>query len=129
MGSLDRGFENALELQPAEVIRWRAPATYRIRRSWVGGRIYLSDRRLFFCPGVLSRGRYGVLRLPLSEVARVEVAARKFALGSVAEGGLRRRLIVTSVAGEDRAFSMQAFEKRVGELQALLAADASDRER
>ena len=128
MGSLDRGFENALELHPGEVIRWTAPATHRVRRSWVGGRIYLSDQRLFFCPGLLVRGRYGVLRLPLSEIAGMDVAARKLAVGSIASGGLRPRLVVTTAGGEEHLFSMQALDRRVRELRAILDPDASQPE-
>lgn len=120
MGSLDRGFEKALELAPGEVIRWSAPALHRTGRVWLGGRIYLSDRRLFFCPGVVSRGRHGVLRVPLSEVAGVEVLGRRLSLESVAEGALRPRLRVTTSAGEQHAFAMQAFARRAAELQALL---------
>lgn len=86
--------------------------------------MYLSDQRLFFCPGVLARGRYGVLRLPLPEVASVGVVPRKLALGSLAEGGLRPRLRVTTTPGEEHAFSMQGLSKRVAELQALLAGTA-----
>lgn len=120
MRSLDRGFENALELHAGETIRWSAPATYRVRRIWVGGRVYVSDRRLFFCPGVLSRGRYGVLRIPLGEVAGVEVLGRTFSPAAVSEGALRRRLRVTTTTGEQHAFSMQGFDRRAGELRTLL---------
>ncbi len=98
---------------------------YRVRRSWVGGRIYLSDQRFFFCPGVLSRRRYGVLRVPLAEVVGVAVLDRTFSLGSVAEGALRRRLQISTTSGERHAFSMQAFDRRAGELQALLASNRS----
>lgn len=91
----------------------------------MGGRIYLSDQRLFFCPGVLVRGRHGVLRVPLSEIVGFEVAARKLAVASIASGGLRPRLVVTTAGGEVHQFSMQALHRRVRELQAILDADAS----
>jgi hypothetical protein len=120
MGSFDRGFENALELRPGEAIRWSGPAMHRVRRSWFGGRIYLSDQRFFFCPGVLVRGRQGVLRIPLSEIADVDVLSRKFSIASLGEGGLRPRLRITTAAGEEHSFAMQGFRKRAGELQALL---------
>jgi hypothetical protein len=121
MGSLDRGFENALELAPGEQIRWSGPALFRVRRSWVGGRIYLSGERLFFCPGVVVRRRYGVLRVPLSEVTGVEVSARRIALSAVTEGGLKPRLKITTSSGEEHFFTMQRFGKRAAELQELLA--------
>jgi hypothetical protein len=127
MGSIDRGFENALELASGEQIRWRGPAMFRIGRSWVGGRIYLSGERLFFCPGVVVRRRYGVLRVPLSEVTGVEVSARRFALNAVAEGGLKPRLKVVTKGGEEHFFTMQRFHKRAGELQELLADKRSGR--
>jgi hypothetical protein len=127
MGSIDRGFENALELAPGEQIRWRGPAMFRIGRSWVGGRIYLSDERFFFCPGVVVRGRYGVLRVPLGAVADVEVIARRVALNAVMEGGLKPRLRVATKAGDEHFFTMQRFNKRAAELQQLLSGEASGR--
>jgi hypothetical protein len=120
MGSFDRGFENALELRPDETIRWSGPAMHRVRRSWVGGRIYLSDQRLFFCPGVLVRGRHGVLRVPLSEVAGVAVLERKLAIASIGPGALRPRLCVSTAGGDEHAFSMQRFRTGAAELQSLL---------
>ena len=122
MGSFNRGFENALELRPGETIRWNGPAMHRVRRTWFGGRIYLSDQRFFFCPGVLVRGRQGVLRIPLSEIADVAVLNRKFSVAAVGQGGLRPRLRITTAAGEEHAFAMQAFRRRARELQSLLPA-------
>jgi hypothetical protein len=120
MESLERGFEKALELRSGEMIRWSAPAMYRVRRSWVGGRVYLSDQRLFFCPGVLVRKRYGVLRVPLGEIADVDVLGRTFAFAAISAGGLRPRLQVTTSSGHRHLFSMQRFRRRAGELQQLL---------
>ena len=120
MGSFDRGFENALELRAGEAIRWSSPAMRRVRRMWVGGRIYVSDERFFFCPGVLVRRRYGVLRIPLAEIASFDVFDRKLSLESVATGGLKPRVQLTTTAGDQHAFTMQAFERHVGELQPLL---------
>jgi hypothetical protein len=122
MGSFDRGFESALELRPGEVIRWSRPAMHRVRRTWVGGRIYLSDQRLFFCPGVLARGRYGILRVPLAEIASVDVLERKFAVASISSGALRPRLRVSTTGGDEHGFSMQRFRKRAAELRSLLQA-------
>jgi hypothetical protein len=122
MGSLERGFENALELRPGEEIRWSGPAMHRVRRSWVGGKLYLSDQRLFFCPGVLVRKRYGVLRVPLDQIKDVELLSRRFTVASIAPGGLRPRLQVTTRAGDEHSFSMQRFRKRAGELEPLLRA-------
>lgn len=120
MASLERGFENALELRTGESIRWRGPAMYRIGRSWIGGRLYLTDQRLFFCPGVLVRKRYGVLRVQLAEITGAEVLGRRFAVAAISDGGLRPRLRVTTSSGDEHSFSMQRFRKRAGELQSLL---------
>jgi hypothetical protein len=120
MASFDRGFENALELRPGETVRWSGPAMHRVRRTWFGGRIYLSDQRFFFCPGVLVRRRQGVLRIPLSEIADIDVLSRKFSMASVSTGGLRPRLRITTAEGEEHSFAMQAFRRRAGELQTLL---------
>jgi hypothetical protein len=118
MGRLDDGFEGALELEPGELLRWHAPATHRVRRTWVGGRVYVSDRRFFFCPGVLSRRRYGVLRVPLTSIADVQLAGYNT---HVTTGGLRRRVIIKTDAGDEHGFSLPRFAKRSRELQALLA--------
>jgi hypothetical protein len=104
------------------MVSWSGPAMHRVRRTWFGGRIYLSDQRFFFCPGVLVRRRQGVLRIPLSEIADVEVVNRKFSIASVGEGGLRPRLRITTAAGDEHSFAMQAFRRRAAELQGLLPA-------
>lgn len=93
---------------------------HRVGHGWFGGRIYLSDQRLFFCPGVLLRGRHGVLRVPLAELRAADVLGRKFALASIRDGGLRPRVRITTSAGEQHDFSMQRFGKRAGELQSML---------
>lgn len=124
MGFLDRGFERALELQPGEAIRWQGSATHRVRRTWVGGRIYVSDARLFFCPGVLSRGRYETVRLPLAAIVAVEVLRRS---GSVSAGGLRRRLRIRTGSGEEHTFSLPGFNRRAPKLQALISEGGSGR--
>jgi hypothetical protein len=120
MGTLDRGFESALELRDGEVIRWRGPAMRRVGRTWFGGRLYLSDQRLFFCPGALMRGRHGVLRIELGEIASVERVGRRFAISVIAVGGLRPSLRLLTSAGEQHTFAMQRFNKRAGELLPLL---------
>lgn len=127
MKSLDRGFEGALELHAGEDIRWSAAGMRHVGRTWVGGRIYVSDRRLFFCPGVLTRRRYGVLRVPLAEIARVDLLARSISRGALAEGGLKPRLRITTTSGGVHALTLQRFDKRAVELQALLLAPGSDR--
>jgi hypothetical protein len=125
MGSFDRGFEEALELRPGELIRWTGPGMRRAGRAWVGGRIYVSDQRLFFCPGVLVRRRYGVLRVPLAEIARVDRVSRRLALGAVAEGGLKPHVQITTDDGHTHALTMQRFAKRAAELEAVLPRGAS----
>ncbi len=117
MGKIKEGFERALELEPGEVLRWEGPAMRRVGRTWVGGRVYVSDRRFFFCPGVLSRGRYGTVRVPLSAIATVERRGRD---SLVTRGGLRRRVVITTSTGDEHAFSLPRFAKRARELQALL---------
>ena len=119
MSRLDQGFEQALELEPGETARWHAPATHREERAWVGGRIYVSDRRLFFCPGVLSRGRHETLRVVLSTITAVEVLGRDC---GVLTGGLRRRVRVTTTGGERHDFSLPRFARRARELEAALQA-------
>ena len=117
MGRLDDGFERALELQPGEALRWHAPAMHWAGRTWAGGRIYLSDRRFFFCPAVLARGRHQTVRVPLGSITGVEVVGRDT---QVMSGGLRRRVIVKTAAGDTHAFSLPRFRKRSRELVALL---------
>lgn len=124
---MERGFERALELHPGEEIRWSEPGMYHVGRSWMGGRIYVSDQRLFFCPGVLGRRAHGVLRLALADIARVDVLARNIALGAVADGGLKPRLQVVTASGEAHALTLQRFARRAPELQALLLAGGSGR--
>lgn len=118
MGKLDDGFERALQLEPGETLRWHAAALHRVGRTWVGGRAYVSDRRFFFCPGVVSRGRHETVRLPLTSIAGLEVVGRST---QVMAGGLRRRVLLETTAGDRYTFSLLRFPKRVAELQAVLA--------
>jgi hypothetical protein len=123
MGSSESGSERALELEAGEEVRWSTPGLYLIGRTWIGGRIYVSDRRLLFCPGVLVRRRYGVLRVPLAEVAHVDRLERKVALGAIADGGLKPRLRITTHTGDVHMLTPQRFGKHVEELQSLLSGD------
>ena len=89
-------------------------------RTWVGGRIYVSDRRLYFCPGVLVRRRHGVLRLPLAAIAEVDTLGRRISIGALGDGGLKPRLQVITAAGERHAFTMRSLNRRTEQLRALL---------
>lgn len=117
MGLLDSGFERALELRQGEVIRWHAPATHRVGRGWVGGRIYLTDARFIFCPGVASRRRFETLRLPFAAITHIDVRGPALTLS---DGGPRRRMKLTTAAGDEHTFSMPGFGRRIAELQALM---------
>lgn len=125
MGLLDSGFERALELQQGEAIRWHAPATHRVERGWVGGRIYLTDARFIFCPGVASRRRFETLRLPIAAIAQIDVRGPALTLS---DGGPRRRMTLTTATGDRHTFSMPGFSRRMAELQALMpSVRAADR--
>lgn len=98
---------------------------HHVGRTWVGGRLYVSDRRLLFCPGLLLRRRQGVLRVALAEIGLVEKLEREVSLGALSGGGLKPRVLITTRAGERHAFTMQRFGKLADELLSLLAAGAS----
>jgi hypothetical protein len=117
MGKIDDGFERVLELEPGEVLRWHGPAMRRVGRTWVGGRVYVSDRRFFFCPGVFARSRHETVRVPLSSISSVELLGRD---SGVMAGGLRRRVVIKTTAGDERVFTLPRFAKRARELQAAL---------
>lgn len=97
---------------------------HHVGRTWVGGRLYVSDQRLLFCPGLLVRRRYGVLRLELAAIRRVELLDRRIGMASLAGGALKPRIEVSDAAGERHAFTTQRFAQRAAELEELLNGSA-----
>ena len=70
---------------------------------------------------MLVRRRYGVLRVPLSEIARVDRLDRRIALGAIADGALKPRLRIATHAGEVHMLTPQRFGRHIDELQSMLS--------
>jgi hypothetical protein len=117
LGVIDRGFVRALDPEPGEVIRWQGGAIFRAPRTGVGGRLFVTDRRVVWCPGYFSRRQYEAVRIPFSTIAGIDVLGRTRA---VSEGGLRRRVRVRLTNGEERLFTMPRPDERAALFQSLV---------
>lgn len=119
------GLHKALGLEPDEKICWSEPGLRHHGRSWIGGRIYVTDQRLFFYPGLLMRRRHGVLAVARAEIRQVDLVSRNLGVGALADGGLKPHLKVSTASGETHALTLQRFSRLGAELQALLSGAGS----
>lgn len=114
MGFLDRSFER--RLGPSEALRWSGTASRTVRRKWVGGRVFVTNRALYFRPGLLARLTDETLRVPVSTVVSVSVIDRT---GTLYDGGMRRRVRVVVESGKEHLFAMPHIDRRAAEIRAL----------
>jgi len=110
-----------VDLEDGETVVWEKRANHTAGVRAVGGKLYLTDRRLVFESRGLGRG--GKLwSTPLSEVARVTVADRD--LSGVFSGGLTNRLRVELASGDEELFVV----RKVAEVAKDLSEAAAIRE-
>ncbi len=84
-------------LHEGEQIVWRRPAAHSLDRRAVSGTLYLTSIALVFMPNRLNRRRYIVsTRIALERLQHVDTVDPVIAMASKRNGGLRRRLRVTS---------------------------------
>jgi hypothetical protein len=107
-----------VDLESGETFVWEKRANHTAGIRAVGGKLYLTDRRLVFESHRIGRG--GKLwSTPLSEVARVTVADRD--LTGVFSGGLTNRLRVELAGGEEELFVVRKVAEVAKELSEAAA--------
>jgi hypothetical protein len=85
--------------EPGEQVAWRVTANRSYDGVAVGGRLFVTDRRILFRPTGFELGGGGVGReCSFSDVAKVDLAKRELNLFS---GGLRRRLRIRTKVGSE----------------------------
>jgi hypothetical protein len=105
----------SVEAQPGEQVVWSKGAN-RIQPSGraVGGKLFLTDRRLVFCPHWVDGATGGKTRdMPLADVA----AAGTVPKGGT-RGGLRERLRIELTDGAEELFVVNGLADVVSRLEA-----------
>ena len=106
-----------LEAEPDERVVWSQLAN-RVQSSHraVGGKLFLTDRRLVFCPHWVDAATGGkTWSLPLANIARVGITPKG---GDRFAGGLRDRLRVELVDGGQQLFVIKRLDEVVERLEA-----------
>jgi hypothetical protein len=104
-------------LEAGESLIWsrRANHTQGPARA-VGGRLFLTDRRIVFVPHAFDRDLWGrAWSCPLSEIAEVGEEPRTWGLF---DGGMRRRLRVTPNRGDKALFVVNKLRDAVQQIRA-----------
>jgi hypothetical protein len=107
------------ELDADERCEWIAGALRTIGPTSAAGKLCLSSKRILFVPN-----RYGNLKqrsvwsIGRGEILAIDVAGRTW---QPYNGGLRRRLRVTSRAGDEELFGVNKVDAVVRELRSRLS--------
>jgi hypothetical protein len=115
MAKIGSWWLKSVEAQPGEEVVWSQGAN-RIQPSGraVGGKLFLTDRRLIFCPHWVDGATGGkTWDTPLAEVAAVGTAPKE---GK--GGGLRDRLRIELADGEEQRFVVNRLADVVSTLDA-----------
>jgi len=109
-------------LHPGEEIRWRRPAARSLSDRTVAGMLYVTSHSLVFMPNRLNRRRDLVsTRIPLERIDVVDTIAPQRSLASKRSGGLRRRLLVTTLDEDEHLFVINQPDRVARELRGLLS--------
>ena len=100
---------------PAEAAGVGSAAWYH----YLSGNLYLTDRRLIFCPNLLDALRNRTWFVSHRDIARVGVEPRG---GDIFAGGLRERLRVDLRGGDTRLFVVNGLHDKVALLQRTVSA-------
>ncbi len=117
MGKVGSWWLKSVEAEPDERVVWSQLAN-RVQSSHraVGGKLFLTDRRLIFCPhwiDAVTGGR--TWSLPLSDVGGVGIKPKG---GDRFAGGLRDRLRIDSADGDEQMFVVKRLDEVVARLEA-----------
>jgi hypothetical protein len=115
-----------VEAEPDERIVWSQLAN-RVQSSHraVGGKLFLTDRRLVFCPHWVDAALGGkAWSLPVADIAGVGITPKG---GDLFAGGLRDRLRIELVEGGEQLFVIKHLDDVVARLEAAEEAPAPSR--
>jgi hypothetical protein len=107
----------SVQAEPDESVVWSHLAN-RVQSSHraVGGKLFLTDRRLIFCPHWIDAATGGrTWSLPLSDVAGVGIKPKG---GDRFAGGLRDRLQIDLADGDVQLFVVNRLDEVVARLEA-----------
>jgi len=107
------------DLAPGEDVRWKAYANRVLDSSatTAGGRLFVTDRRVFFQPNRIDAGLgRKVWECPLDAVTGIETVGRDARLFA---GGPRKRLGIQTAEGEE-VFVVNRLRRKEDELRRLL---------
>lgn len=106
-----------MDLKQGESVAWSSRANYSVGGRAVGGKLYITDRRVLFRPHVFDRLTGGKgFAAPLTDVAGFSVAPKD---GGLFSGGLRDRLQIELASGSVHLFVVNKLERTLDELRAL----------
>lgn len=109
-------------LHPGELIRWRRPAARSLADRTVAGTLYATSHGIVFMPNRLNRRRDLVsTRVPLERIESIETMMPPRTLASRRSGGLRRRLAVMTIDGDEQLFVVNQPDRVARELRGMLA--------
>jgi hypothetical protein len=111
MAKIGSWWLKGVEAEPQEQVAWTQGAN-RIQGSGraAGGKLFLTDRRLVFCPHWVDGATGGkTWEVPLATIA---------AVGTVQKGGRRDRLRIELADGEDELFVVNRLAEVVSRLDA-----------
>jgi hypothetical protein len=119
MGKVGSWWLKGVEAEPDEHEVWSQLAN-RVQSSHraVGGKLFLTDRRLIFCPhwiDAVTGGR--TWSLPLASVAGVGITPKG---GDRFAGGLRDRLRIELADGDEQLFVVKRLDEVVARLEAAV---------
>lgn len=109
-----------MPIEPGETVVWTRLANHSLGARAVGGKLYLTDRRLLFRPHILERHFYSGKEwsAPRSELSGFEVKRRGGA--NPFNGSLRSRLRATLREGEPQLFVVWRPERDARQLNEAL---------
>lgn len=86
---------NQLDLGEGEMILVSYPANHSQGKRAVGGKIFVTNRRIAFVPNRLDALLWGrSIELPLAKVTSISTVPPRIRLGEIFSGALRSRLVI-----------------------------------
>lgn len=93
-----------MPLDPAETVIWSGLSNHTVGPRAVGGKLYLTDRRLLFRPHILERRFFGGEEWSAEQADLAGFDVQGADAGGVFAGSLRKRLRVALANGETALF-------------------------
>ncbi|MBQ6639698.1 MAG: hypothetical protein IJH84_01545 [Saccharopolyspora sp.] len=111
---------NVAPTDDGEIVTWRRWANRTQSNSRAaGGRLYLTNRRVLFCPHAFDANTGGEYRsIPLAAITEVGKQPRTLNLRAAYNGGLRTRLRIDCADGSTELFVLNKLDQVITEIRA-----------